>query len=54
MTAEEACAALEEEAARGWRRADLVREFTTLCRSGVLQSPQTIEAGVVPDVALFE
>ena len=47
MTAAHACAALEEEAGRGWRRADLVREFTTLCRSGVLQRPETLEAAAV-------
>ena len=47
MSAADACAELEHEADRGWRRADLVREFTTLCRSGVLQRPQTIEAGAV-------
>ena len=54
MTAEDACAALEVEAGRGWRRADLVREFTTLCRSGVLQRPEMIEAGAAGDVALFD
>jgi putative two-component system response regulator len=31
-----ACAALEREAEIGWRRADLVREFTGLCRKGQL------------------
>ena len=46
MTPEEACEALEQEAGRGWRRADLVREFTTLCRSGVLQRPETLEAAM--------
>jgi len=54
LTAADACAALEEEADRGWRRADLVEAFTTLCRSGVLQRPQTIEAGAVHDIALFD
>jgi putative two-component system response regulator len=33
---EAAYAALDVEAQRGWRRADLVREFTALCRSGQL------------------
>ncbi len=37
LSAEDACATLEQEADRGWRRADLVREFTALCRSGDLQ-----------------
>ena len=42
MTAADACATLEQEADRGWRRADLVREFTALCRTGVLQRPDTL------------
>ena len=54
MTLEDACATLENEADRGWRRADLVREFTTLCRSGVLQRPETMAAASVHDVALFD
>jgi len=54
MTTEDACATLEQEAERGWRRADLVREFTALCRTGVLQRPETLEAGAVHDAALFE
>jgi putative two-component system response regulator len=54
MTAEDACATLEYEAGQGWRRADLVREFTTLCRSGVLQRPETLEAAAVHDAALFD
>ena len=54
MSPEDACATLEEEADRGWRRADLVREFTTLCRSGVLQRPETLEAAAVHDAGLFE
>jgi putative two-component system response regulator len=54
MTPEDACATLEGEAGRGWRRADLVREFTTLCRSGVLQRPETLQAAGVHDDALFE
>ena len=33
-TREEACSELEEEAARGWRRADLVDRFTALVRAG--------------------
>ena len=33
VTHEEACAELEEEAARGWRRADLVNRFTSLVRA---------------------
>ena len=54
MSPQDACATLEEEADRGWRRADLVREFTTLCRSGVLQRPETLEAAAVHDAGLFE
>ena len=54
LSREDACATLEQEAGRGWRRADLVREFTTLCRTGVLQRPETLEAGVVHDAVLFE
>ena len=54
MSPEDACATLEEEADRGWRRADLVREFTTLCRTGVLQRPETLEAAAVHDAGLFE
>jgi putative two-component system response regulator len=54
MAAEDACATLEREADRGWRRADLVQEFTALCRSGVLRRPETMAAASVHDVALFE
>lgn len=54
ISAADACATLEREADRGWRRADLVREFTTLCRSGVLQRPETFGAAAVHDVASFE
>jgi putative two-component system response regulator len=54
MSAADACATLEEEADRGWRRADLVREFTALCRTGVLQRPETLEAAAVHDAALLE
>lgn len=50
----DACATLEREAARGWRRADLVREFTTLCRSGVLQRRETLAAATLHDAAVFE
>ena len=54
LSREDACATLEQEAGRGWRRADLVREFTTLCRTGVLQRRETLEAGAVHDAVLFE
>jgi putative two-component system response regulator len=54
MTPAEACATLEREAGRGWRRQDLVREFTTLCRSGVLQRPETLEAASIQAGALFD
>jgi len=54
LTVEDACNTLEQEANRGWRRKDLVSEFTALCRSGVLQRPETLEAAAVHDVALFE
>jgi putative two-component system response regulator len=54
MATEDACATLEQEAKRGWRRADLVREFTALCRTGVLQRPETLDAAAVHDVALLE
>jgi putative two-component system response regulator len=54
LPAEEACATLEQEAGRGWRRKDLVSEFTTLCRSGVLHRPETLEAAAVLDTSLFE
>jgi len=54
LTAAEACATLEQEASRGWRRHDLVREFTALCRSGVLQRPETLQAAAVHDAGLFE
>ena len=54
MASEDACATLEQEAGRGWRRADLVREFTALCRTGVLQRPETLEAAAVHDAALLE
>jgi putative two-component system response regulator len=54
MSAADACATLEQEADRGWRRADLVQEFTALCRSGVLQRPETLEAAAVHDVALLD
>jgi cyclic di-GMP phosphodiesterase len=51
MTSEDACTTLEQEAARGWRRADLVREFASLCRTGVLQRPETLDAALVHDAA---
>jgi putative two-component system response regulator len=35
-TREEACSELEEEATRGWRRADLVDRFTSLVRAGYI------------------
>jgi len=54
MTPADACATLAREADRGWRRLDLVREFTTLCRSGVLRRPETLEAASIHDAALFE
>lgn len=54
LSAADACATLEQEAERGWRRSDLVREFTTLCRSGVLQRPETLDAATVHDAALLE
>ena len=54
MTPADACETLQREADRGWRRLDLVREFTTLCRSGVLQRPATLEAASIHDIALFE
>lgn len=54
LSAAEACATLEREAGRGWRRADLVREFTMLCRTGVLQRPETLAAAAVHDAGLFE
>ena len=54
LPTEDACATLEQEAERGWRRADLVREFTTLCRSGVLQRPETLEAAAVHDAAFLD
>ena len=34
LSVQDACRVLEEEAAKGWHRADLVREFLGLCRSG--------------------
>lgn len=43
LTPDEACAALAREAQLGWRRADLVREFTGLCRSGRLARPAFVE-----------
>jgi putative two-component system response regulator len=49
----DACAALQHEADRGWRRADLVREFTMLCRSGALQATDMLAAGSI-DNALVE
>ena len=54
LAAEDACSTLEREADRGWRRVDLVQEFTTLCRSGVLRRPETMAVANVHDVALFE
>ena len=54
LSADAACATLEREADCGWRRADLVREFTTLCRRGVLQRPETLAAAAVHDAALFD
>jgi putative two-component system response regulator len=50
----DACATLEQEAERGWRRADLVREFTTLCRTGMLQRPETLDAAAVYGTALLD
>jgi putative two-component system response regulator len=48
-----ACAELEREAGRGWRRADLVAEFVALCRSGRLRklSQQAGAAGSLLHVA---
>lgn len=43
VTPEEACVRLEHEADLGWRRADLVREFTTLCRRGGLKHPVDVD-----------
>ena len=54
LSTAEACATLEQEAERGWRRADLVREFTTLCRSGVLQRRETLDAATGRHVAHIE
>ncbi len=51
LSTADACATLEQEAARGWRRADLVHEFTTLCRNGVLQRPAILDAGIIHDAA---
>ena len=36
---EDACAVLQQEAARGWRNPHLVEEFILLCRTGRLQAP---------------
>ena len=47
MPAADACTTLEQEAERGWRRADLVRAFTRLSRQGVLDRPEILEAGQV-------
>ncbi|HEX6314783.1 MAG TPA: HD domain-containing phosphohydrolase [Gemmatimonadaceae bacterium] len=54
LSAADACATLEQEAERGWRRADLVREFTTLCRNGVLQRPAILDAASVHGAALLD
>ena len=54
LSTAEACATLEQEAERGWRRADLVREFTTLCRSGVLQRREMLDAATGRHVAHIE
>jgi putative two-component system response regulator len=54
LSAADACATLEQEAERGWRRVDLVREFTMLSRSGVLQRPETLDAATVHDAALLD
>ena len=54
LTAEDACLALEEEADRGWRRADLVGEFTALSRKGVLHRRETLQAAVVHGTLLVE
>jgi putative two-component system response regulator len=54
LSAADACATLEQEAARGWRRVDLVREFTMLCRSGVLQRPEPLGAAAIHDAALLD
>ena len=54
MTAEDACATLQQEAERGWRRADLVREFTMLCRRGLLQRREPLDAAADLDELLLE
>ena len=54
LSAAEACATLEQEADRGWRRADLVREFTTLCRTGVLHRLETLDVATGRHVGHFE
>jgi putative two-component system response regulator len=54
LTTAEACATLEREADRGWRRVDLVREFTTLCRTGMLERPDTAETTAADGLALFD
>lgn len=43
-----ACAALEREAELGWRRADLVREFNGLCRSGQLERAAAVDPAELP------
>lgn len=51
LAADAACAALEREAELGWRRADLVREFTGLCRIGRLERPVLLEPAALPGAA---
>ena len=45
LTPEQACVRLLREVDLGWRRRDLVGEFTALCRSGRLDSSAQLEAG---------
>src|SRR5688500_9810542 len=54
MSTADACSTLEQEAGRGWRRADLVREFTTLCRTGMLHRPETLDVRVAHDASLLD
>jgi putative two-component system response regulator len=51
LSALDACGALEAEAGRGWRRADLVKEFTDLCRRGALHTPDILRAAFVSDAS---
>ena len=48
-----ACAALEREAELGWRRVDLVREFTALCRSGRLDGSRSGGIALQPGASLI-